>query len=83
MTDPIPDVARGWLALAEIAEGDSIKIGRKTLIAGCRALIARTEALNEIAAWGQGKSVTGSFDEPCSAAIARAALADSLVRDRG
>lgn len=32
------------------------------------------EALNEIASWGQGEQVTGSFDEPYAAQIAREAL---------
>ena len=37
--------------------------------------IARYEnALNEIASWREGPEVTGTFDEPNSARIARAAL---------
>ena len=35
------------------------------------------EALNRIASWNEGPEVTGSFDEPCSAEIARQALAES------
>lgn len=32
------------------------------------------EALNKIASWREGESVDSSFDEPCSASIAREAL---------
>jgi chromosome segregation ATPase len=35
------------------------------------------EALEEIASWNEGDVVTGKFDEPASAATARAALAQS------
>jgi hypothetical protein len=33
------------------------------------------KALDRIASWSEGDEVTGSFDEPCSARTARAALA--------
>lgn len=33
------------------------------------------EALMQIASWGEGDEVDGSFDEPCAAKAARAALA--------
>lgn len=32
------------------------------------------EALNQIASWTEGDTVNGSFDEPNSAAVARAVL---------
>lgn len=32
------------------------------------------EALNDIASWGEGETVNGGFDEPCSAKTARQAL---------
>ncbi len=32
------------------------------------------DALNLIASWSEGEKVTPSFDEPCSAALARGAL---------
>ena len=35
---------------------------------------ALREALNKIASWAEGDEVNGSFDEPVSAKIARAAL---------
>lgn len=32
------------------------------------------DALNSIASWGEGKEVSGKFDDPCSAQQAREAL---------
>lgn len=47
----------------------------QALLAKDAEVRALREALDEIACWDEGPEVTGSFDEPGSAKIARAALA--------
>jgi hypothetical protein len=41
----------------------------------CVEIARLRAALDRIASWGEGEVVTGKFDEPVAAAIARAALA--------
>ncbi len=45
-----------------------------------RSVERLTWAANRIASWGEGDTVTGSFDEPASAEIARAALSRPIER---
>jgi len=42
----------------------------------CVEIARLRAALDRIASWGEGEVVTGKFDEPVAAAIARAALAE-------
>jgi hypothetical protein len=61
---------KGFVAADFVAEVDAAVVARLTAERDKFAA-----ALNQIASWSEGANVTGSFDEPHSARIARAALA--------